>query len=333
MKLCKQFSSVIKHKLLVLSGKGGVGKSTVSAHIALELASRGHEVGLLDVDICGPSIPKMMGLEGHKIHQESSFRSLFSHKLFLSEALRIIFLQDSSGWSPVFCHENLCVISLGFMLADKDKAILWRGAKKNAMIKHFIEDVNWGILDYLVVDTPPGTSDEHLSIVQALELTGPNKTAALIITTPQEISLQDVRKEINFCKQICIPIVGVVENMSSIIADAYSFTFKAHDATNGQHIDLTSEVQETLSRAFPNLHLVATQNIFHHSLVEPTTSMAKKLGIPFLGSIPFQTSIGKTCEEGKILYNDSHSHRFGGNEYSIKTIMEKLGNEIRNFWS
>lgn len=160
---------------LVLSGKGGVGKSTVSAQIAFSLAGMGKQVGLLDVDICGPSIPRMLGLVGQEVHQ------------------------SASGWSPVYVEDNLGVMSIGFMLPSSDDAIIWRGPRKNGLIKQFLTDVDWGVLDYLIIDTPPGTSDEHISIVQYLKAA--NVDGAVIVTTPQEVAMADVRKEINFCKK------------------------------------------------------------------------------------------------------------------------------------
>ena len=124
----------MKHKILVLSGKGGVGKSTFSSQLSLSLArSDASEVGLLDIDICGPSVPKMMGLEGEEVHQ------------------------SNNGWSPVYVQDNLGVMSIGFMLPNPDDAVVWRGPRKNALIKQFLRDVDWGDLDYLIVDSPPGT--------------------------------------------------------------------------------------------------------------------------------------------------------------------------------
>lgn len=131
----------VKHKLFVLSGKGGVGKSTVSAQLAQILASMNFEVGLLDIDICGPSIPRMMGLEGRQVHS------------------------SNDGWQPIYVKENLGVMSIGFLIDDKNEAIIWRGPRKNGLIRQFLTDVAWGDLDYLIIDTPPGTSDEHISIV------------------------------------------------------------------------------------------------------------------------------------------------------------------------
>jgi Mrp family chromosome partitioning ATPase len=182
--------SLVKHKILVLSGKGGVGKSTFSAQLAFSLAQQGKQVGLLDVDICGPSIPRMLGLEGHEVHQ------------------------SASGWSPVYVEDNLGVMSIGFMLPQRDDAIIWRGPRKNGIIKQFLTDVNWNELDYLIVDTPPGTSDEHISIVQYLKTS--NIDGAIVVTTPQEVSMADVRKELNFCRKTGISVLGIVENMADI---------------------------------------------------------------------------------------------------------------------
>jgi hypothetical protein len=168
----------VKHIVLVLSGKGGVGKSTFSSQLAFTLAAQGRSVGLLDVDICGPSIPRMLGALGAKVHQ------------------------SVDGWSPVWITDSLGVMSIGFMLPGEDDAVIWRGPKKNGLIQQFLGDVEWGELDFLVVDTPPGTSDEHISVVQLLMGggAGGNLAGAVVVTTPQEVALADVRKELNFCK-------------------------------------------------------------------------------------------------------------------------------------
>lgn len=173
--------SSVKHKILVLSGKGGVGKSTFSAQLAFTLAKDGKQVGLLDVDICGPSIPRMLGLLGEQVHQ------------------------SASGWSPVYVADNLGVMSIGFMLPSQDDAVIWRGPRKNGLIKQFLSDVDWGDLDYLIIDTPPGTSDEHISIVTYLKSAGVD--GAIVVTTPQEVSMDDVRKEISFCKKVGMLVI------------------------------------------------------------------------------------------------------------------------------
>ncbi|KAI8361280.1 P-loop containing nucleoside triphosphate hydrolase protein [Mortierella sp. GBAus27b] len=228
----------VKHKILVLSGKGGVGKSSFTTQLSFALShDEETQVGVMDIDICGPSIPKMFGLEGEQIHS------------------------SNSGWSPVFVTDNLGVMSIGFILQDADDAIIWRGPKKNGLIKQFLKDVDWGDLDFLVVDTPPGTSDEHLSVVQYLKETG--ITGAILITTPQEVALQDVRKEIDFCRKVKIPIIGVVENMAGFVC--------------------------------PSCHGESV-------IFAPTTGGAKKMAadtnVRFLGSIPLDPRIGKSCDQG-----------------------------------
>ncbi|XP_023813456.1 cytosolic Fe-S cluster assembly factor NUBP1 isoform X2 [Oryzias latipes] len=208
--------SSVKHKILVLSGKGGVGKSTFSAQLARALASDGTK----------------------EVHQ------------------------SGNGWSPVYVEDNLAIMSIGFLLSSPDDAVIWRGPKKNGMIKQFLRDVDWGELDYLIVDTPPGTSDEHLSIVQYLSST--HVDGAVIITTPQEVSLQDVRKEIRFCQKVKLPIIGVVENMSSFVCPKCKNT----------------------SQIFP-----------------PTSGGAEKmcadLNLPLLGKLPLDPRIAQSCDEGR----------------------------------
>jgi len=155
----------VQHKILVLSGKGGVGKSTTSTQLAHALAMRDHLVGLLDIDICGPSVPRIMGLHGESVRK------------------------SNLGWSPVYVEDNLAVMSIGFLLPDPDSAVIWRGPKKNGMIKQFLKDVYWDHLDYLLVDTPPGTSDEHLSITTYLNEAGVD--GAIIVTTPQVAEIEN----------------------------------------------------------------------------------------------------------------------------------------------
>ena len=193
--------STIKHKILVLSGKGGVGKSTFTAALSFALAAdEDVQVGVMDIDITGPSLPRIMGADGEQIHE------------------------SSSGWTPIYLRDNLSLISTSFLLPTPDTPIIWRGPKKNGMIKQFIKDVDWDDLDFLVIDTPPGTSDEHLSIStflrQARETNSTNdgdKDGALIVTTPQEVALLDVRKELDFCRKAGIRVLGIVENMSGFV--------------------------------------------------------------------------------------------------------------------
>jgi ATP-binding protein involved in chromosome partitioning len=179
----------IKHKLIVLSGKGGVGKSTVAAYLATALAARGRSVGLLDADIHGPSVPKMLGIENKHIGFENN---------------TII---------PVPVSENLRVMSIAFLLRSKRDAVIWRGPLKMGIIEEFLATVDWGQLDYLIVDSPPGTGDEPLSVCQLIE----GLDGAIVVATPQEIALADVEKSITFCHRVQVRVIGVIENMSGFI--------------------------------------------------------------------------------------------------------------------
>lgn len=178
----------IKRKIVVMSGKGGVGKSTVSAMLALLLSSKGHKVGLMDVDLHGPSIPNMLKLKSG------------------------LTVTGQNEVKPFEYSENLGVVSMGMLMQDQDTAVIWRGPLKISAIRQFISDITWGDLDYLIVDSPPGTGDEPLTVAQNIP-----DAEALIVTTPQEISLADVRKSITFCRQVEMDILGVVENMSGLI--------------------------------------------------------------------------------------------------------------------
>jgi ATP-binding protein involved in chromosome partitioning len=182
----KKNLSQIKQVIVILSGKGGVGKSTVSTNLALTLAQQGHNVGLLDSDMHGPTIPTMLGLENTRI------------------------MQSDDGLKPVQATENLKVLSMGFLIKNQDEAIIWRGPMKMGAIRQLIGDFNWGPLDYLIIDLPPGTGDEPLSIAQII----PKITGAIIVTTPQDVALVSVRKSITFVNKLKIPVVGIIENMS-----------------------------------------------------------------------------------------------------------------------
>lgn len=238
----------IKHKILVLSGKGGVGKSTFTSMLSWALAADEEiEVGAMDLDICGPSLPRMLGANGETVHS------------------------SNSGWTPVYVADNLGMMSIGFMLPDEDSAIIWRGAKKNGLIKQFLKDVDWGRLDYLVVDTPPGTSDEHISVNSFLKESGID--GALIVTTPQEVALLDVRKEIDFCRKAGIRVLGIVENMSGFVCPGCHGKSDIFRATTGGG-----------------------------------EALSKELGVPFLGSVPLDPRIGRACDSGESfldLYPDS----------------------------
>ena len=177
--------SRIRNKFLVMSGKGGVGKTSVSVNLAMALAKKGYKVGIMDVDVHGPDVPRMLGLTGVKAGNAGD-------KI-----------------EPMHYSDNLSAISIEGILPEADTAVIWRGPLKHAAITQFISEVNWGKLDYLIIDAPPGTGDEPMSVAQTVE-----DARAIIVTTPQEVALSDVRKSINFCKKLNLDIFGVVENMS-----------------------------------------------------------------------------------------------------------------------
>ncbi|WFD34319.1 cytosolic Fe-S cluster assembly factor cfd1 [Malassezia cuniculi] len=190
--------SRVKRIILVLSGKGGVGKSSVSAQLALTMAESTNadgerlRVGLLDIDLTGPSIPRMLGVSGESV------------------------FQSTDGWVPVYtdASQSLGVMSVGFLLASKNDSVVWRGPKKEGMIRQFLGDVRWGDLDYLIIDTPPGTSDEHISIMEALHPYGPQ---AVMVTTPQAVSLADNLRSLDFTRKVSLPVIGLIENMSGYV--------------------------------------------------------------------------------------------------------------------
>ncbi|XP_005105584.1 cytosolic Fe-S cluster assembly factor NUBP2 homolog [Aplysia californica] len=230
--------SSVKHVIIILSGKGGVGKSTMAVQITLGLHAAGKKVGLLDVDLCGPSIPKMFNLEGRDIHQ------------------------CPEGWLPVYVdkEQKIGVMSIGFLLSDLDDAVVWRGPKKNAMIKQFLSDVYWQDVDYLIIDTPPGTSDEHITVMEALRAYNPD--GAILVTTPQAVAVGDVRRELTFCRKTHIPVVGIVENMSGYVCP----------------------------------HCSECTNIFSKGGGQ---SLAEQNNVPFLGSIPIDRHLTMSLDTGK----------------------------------
>jgi len=228
-----------KNKLLVMSGKGGVGKSTVAAYLAVGLAKKGFQVGLMDVDLHGPSIPRLLGLKG---------------EIVTSPGLR--------KGIPLSYLPNMQVMSIESLLGDKDTATIWRGPLKIGVIKQFINDIAWSNSDYLIIDCPPGTGDEPLTIAQVIP-----DTKAIIVTTPQEISLADVRKSINFCKQVNMRVLGLVENMSGLRCPHC-----------GKTIDLFKTNGGMLT--------------------------AKKAGLTLLGSLPLEPDIVMEGDDGTIEWMD-----------------------------
>ena len=212
----------IKHRLIVLSGKGGVGKSTVAANLALALAQAGHTVGLLDVDVHGPSIPKLLGLEGSRLWR-----------------------MTAPACYPVSLQPNLKVMSMGFLMENAESAVIWRGPMKHSLIRQFLRDVNWGPLDFLVVDSPPGTGDEPLSVIQ---LVG-QPASAIVVTTPQDVAVADVRRSISFCRRLSLPVAGVIENMSGFVCPHYGETTDPFKSGGGEALAREMNVPLPRTRA------------------------------------------------------------------------------------
>jgi len=223
----------VKHKFMVLSGKGGVGKSSVAVNLAVTLARQGYAVGIMDADIHGPNIPKMMGVEEE----------------------RLVGSQD--GLMPIPTESGPKVMSIAFLLQSKDDAVIWRGPLKHSVIKQFLGEVFWGTLDYLIVDLPPGTGDEALSTTHLIK----NVDGAVIVTTPQDLALLDARKSITFCRQLNIPLIGVIENMSGFICPHCN-----------QKIDLFK--------------------------VGGGEKTAREMGVPFLGRVPLDPGMVISADNG-----------------------------------
>ena len=250
----------IKHKIMVLSGKGGVGKSTVSTGLALSLAQQGYSVGILDIDITGPNVPKMMGLDGRRLHVENK---------------RI---------HPAQGHLGVKVISMAFLLEDEDTPVVWRGPIKLGAIQQFIGDVEWGELDYLVIDFPPGTSDEPLTVAQSL----PDIDGMVIVTTPQQVALLDSRKSITFSESLKVPVIGVVENMSG-------FTVRG-TASPGSEFSVAAPGGKTITTsADEEGNFSFTLDIFKEGGGKST---AEEFGVPFLGALPFYPGFVRGGDDG-----------------------------------
>lgn len=247
----------VKKIVLVLSGKGGVGKSSITTQLALTLSLQGCSVGVLDIDLTGPSVPRFFGVEGSKV------------------------TQAPGGMVPVPVHDAqpvgqgnqaknagpLSVMSLGFILANRGDAVIWRGPKKTAMVRQFLSSVLWPPgLDYLLIDTPPGTSDEHISLLETLlkdTAANPSQLAgAVVVTTPQAISISDVKKELNFCTKVGLKVLGVVENMAGFVCPSCSECTNVFSKGGGE-------------------------------------VMARDYNVPFLGSVPIDPAFVTLIEEGK----------------------------------
>ncbi len=225
----------IEHKILVLSGKGGVGKSSVAAGLALALAKRGERVGLLDIDLHGPSIPGLLGIEGAPVSG------------------------TDDSIHPVATREGVLVMSMGLLLRTPDDAVMWRGPLKYNMIKQFLGTVEWGDLDYLIVDSPPGTGDEPLSVGQLI----PDADGAVIVTTPQAVAVGNVRRSISFARQLNLPVLGVVENMSGYVCPECGVDVDLFGSGGG-------------------------------------VDMASDMGVPFLGRVPVDPAMVRAGDAGTL---------------------------------
>jgi len=230
----------IKNKYIVLSGKGGVGKTSTSVNLSMALAKKGFNVGIMDVDLHGPDVPRMLGLKG------------------------MLDLTQNKKLNPIRYSDNLKVVSIESMIASKDDAIIWRGPLKYSAIRQFIGEVEWGELDFLIIDSPPGTGDEPLTIAQTI-----HDAKAIIVTTPQEVSLADVRKSISFCRTVKMDILGLIENMSG----------------------------------FTCPHCNKMVDLFGSGGGEKTAGTA---GIPFLGRIPFDPNV-VSCGDNGISFQEKYA--------------------------
>ncbi|MCM0756584.1 Mrp/NBP35 family ATP-binding protein [Desulfovibrio aminophilus] len=254
----KKVLSRIKHKFVVMSGKGGVGKSTVAANIAVALSLAGKKVGLLDVDVHGPSVPRLLAMGGQKPH-------------FGEEVI------EPLPWS-----KTLSVMSLGFMLPDKEQAVIWRGPVKMGLIRQFIQDVAWGDLDYLVVDCPPGTGDEPLSTLQLLG----QDAKAVVVTTPQGVAVDDVRRSVSFVRQVGNEVFGIVENMSGFVCPGCGQTHDIFTKGGGE-------------------------------------ALAGEMGVRFLGRIPLDAEVVRSGDEG---YPFMKVHGDTPTGKAMRTIIEPMLN-------
>lgn len=266
----------IPHIILVLSGKGGVGKSSVTTQLALTLSLQGHSVGVLDVDLTGPSIPRFLGIESAKITQSAAgLLPVTVHEAKLAPDTTTSTSPNdrpssSEGSSTIadskITYARLTAISLGLVLSTRSTAVIWRGPKKTAMVRQFLTSTAWPAgTEYLLIDTPPGTSDEHISLMETLlkeTASNPRQLAgAVVVTTPQAVSVSDVKKELDFCRKTGLRVLGVVENMAGFVCPH------------------CSECTDVFSKKGGEI-------------------MAREAGVPFLGSVPIDPAFVALIEEG-----------------------------------
>ena len=236
-KLLKKRMANVKNKIIVMSGKGGVGKTTMAVNLAYELSTHGYNTGILDVDIHGPNIAKMLGVEGKRLYG------------------------SESGIEPFPISSNLKAVSIAMLMENNDRPIVWRGPLKMATIKQFLSEVNWGKLDYLIVDSPPGTGDEPLSVCQLI----PDISGAIIVTTSQDVAILDSRKSILFAKELGVNVIGVIENMSGFLCPHCRKEIDLFGEDGGKKAALELKV--------PFLGKIP---------IEPETVKSSDLGMPFI---------------------------------------------------
>jgi len=275
----------VLRKIVVLSGKGGVGKSTMATQMAWSFAARGLRVGVLDLDICGPSVPHLLGLRGRRVGQAEG------------EKMAPVRVAHDSGL-------HLDVMSIGFLLGSEQEPVVLRGPRKDGVVKQFLNGVSWGALDVLLVDTPPGTSDEHLSLLSALAPSLSPRDGALVVSTPQAVSLVDVRKELAFCAKQKLHVLGVVENMAQMRLPISALRFYAGGAGGEGGEDVTEHTLATLRARCPELlegnggELSVGVDVYP-AAEGGAAEMAASFGVPFLGRVPLHASITESSQSGK----------------------------------
>lgn len=277
----------IKHKFVVASGKGGVGKSTVATNLAAALAAEGHKVGLLDMDLTGPNVPKMLGLEGIGLTED-----------------------EEGALKPHWVHDNLAVVSMQFLLPDPDQAVVWRGPIKMQVIGQFLGDVAWGALDYLIVDLPPGSSDEPLSVAQNI----PDADGIILVTTPQEMAVGDVRKSVTFARKLEMPVLGVIENMSGLVLEGTT--------APGAQVSLDTGVGTVEAQADDAGRFTAVIDVFAPG---GGKAMAKKMDVPFLGAVPLDLRVNRSGDAGKaFMLEEEHGPAWE----AFQAIIQKLTKQV-----
>jgi Mrp family chromosome partitioning ATPase len=267
MKMLEHNMKLIKHKIAVMSGKGGVGKTTTAVNLAMGFEMMGYSTGILDADVTGPDVALMLGLEGRRIEQTGPF-----------------------GMMPVMHPSGIRVMSLAFLLQTPDTPVIWRGPLKTTVIRQFLAEVYWDQLDFLVIDLPPGTADEPMSVGQLI----PDLDGVVIVTTPQDVALLDVRKSIGMAGKMNVPILGIIENMSGLI-------FTCPDCGKVTEIDLFGK--------------------------GGGEKVANELGIPFLGRIPLDVKIPQDSDKGTpyiVEHPDSPAAK------SFKEVVKKLVTKLED---